>query len=242
MKSQSAKWKRRWRREREGNKKPIGTLRIKLEISTKESIHGIKLCGSLRDCKRWVRVEIVLHDDSTKKQVNLIISNTDEGKRDAQTRVEGNRLIVSNTDELGYERGIRVKEKLKLKQAWMKKQANLIVSNTDEGIAQTTVENNRLTVSNTDELGGGGYEKESRKLEIKQTTWNHDKQTNHNVLRLLVVWPCLGLLINVHWAYVLTLLPGRVFQVFQVARGEEERENRECIDNLFTSIISWVSS
>jgi hypothetical protein len=29
----------------------------------------------------------------------LIVSNTDEGKRDAQTRVEGNRLIVSNTDE-----------------------------------------------------------------------------------------------------------------------------------------------
>jgi len=35
-----------------------------------------------------------------KKQANLIVSNTDEGKRDAQTRVEGNRLIVSNTDEL----------------------------------------------------------------------------------------------------------------------------------------------
>ena len=42
----------------------------------------------------------------TKKQVNIIVSNTDEGERDAQTRVEGNRLIVSNTDELGYERGI----------------------------------------------------------------------------------------------------------------------------------------
>jgi hypothetical protein len=39
-------------------------------------------------------------------------------------------------------------------------------------------------------------------------------------------------------AYVLTLLPEKVFQVFQVARGEEERENRECIDNLFKSIIS----
>jgi len=46
----------------------------------------------------------------TKKQVNLIVSNTDEGKRDAQARVEGNRLIVSNTDELGgwsYKRSSR---------------------------------------------------------------------------------------------------------------------------------------
>jgi hypothetical protein len=39
-------------------------------------------------------------------------------------------------------------------------------------------------------------------------------------------------------AYVLTLLPGRVFQVFQVAGGEEEREKGENIDNLFTIIIS----
>jgi hypothetical protein len=33
-------------------------------------------------------------------------------------------------------------------------------------------------------------------------------------------------------------VPGRVFQVFQVVGGEEERENREFIDNLFMSIIS----
>jgi hypothetical protein len=39
-------------------------------------------------------------------------------------------------------------------------------------------------------------------------------------------------------AHVLTLLPGRVFQVFQVAGEKEETENREFIDNLFTSIIS----
>ena len=39
-------------------------------------------------------------------------------------------------------------------------------------------------------------------------------------------------------AYVLTLLPGRVFQVFQVVEEEKERENRECIDNLFKFIIS----
>jgi hypothetical protein len=39
-------------------------------------------------------------------------------------------------------------------------------------------------------------------------------------------------------AYVLTLLPGRVFQVFQVVGGEEKREKREFIDNLFKSIIS----
>jgi hypothetical protein len=39
-------------------------------------------------------------DDQTRVEGNrLIASNTDEGKRDAQTRVEGNRLIVSNTDE-----------------------------------------------------------------------------------------------------------------------------------------------
>jgi hypothetical protein len=40
-------------------------------------------------------------------EVNLIVSNTDEDKRDGQTRVEGNRLIVSNTDELdgGHENG-----------------------------------------------------------------------------------------------------------------------------------------
>jgi hypothetical protein len=42
----------------------------------------------------------------------------------------------------------------------------------------------------------------------------------------------------VYKAYVLTLLPGRVFQVFQVAGGEEEREKGENIDNLFTTIIS----
>ena len=55
-----------------------------------------------------------------KKQANLIVSNTDEGKRDAQTRVEGNRLIVSNTDELGgggYEKGVRVEKKFINKQA-----------------------------------------------------------------------------------------------------------------------------
>jgi hypothetical protein len=39
-------------------------------------------------------------------------------------------------------------------------------------------------------------------------------------------------------AYVLTLLPGRVFQVFQVVGGEEKRKKREFIDNLFKSIIS----
>jgi hypothetical protein len=41
-----------------------------------------------------------------------------------------------------------------------------------------------------------------------------------------------------YWAYVLTLLPGRVFQVFQVVGGEEKREKKEFIDNLFKSIIS----
>jgi hypothetical protein len=38
-------------------------------------------------------------------------------------------------------------------------------------------------------------------------------------------------------AYVLTLLPGRGFQVFQVVGEEEKREKGEFIDNLFTSII-----
>lgn len=39
-------------------------------------------------------------------------------------------------------------------------------------------------------------------------------------------------------AYVLTLLPGKIFQVFQVAGEEEEREITEYIDNLFTFKIS----
>ena len=38
-------------------------------------------------------------------------------------------------------------------------------------------------------------------------------------------------------AYVLTPLPGKVFQVFQVEGEEEERENREYITNLFRPII-----
>ena len=38
-------------------------------------------------------------------------------------------------------------------------------------------------------------------------------------------------------AYVLTPLPGKVFQVFQVEREEEEREKRVYITNLFRPII-----
>ena len=41
---------------------------------------------------------------------------------------------------------------------------------------------------------------------------------------------------------VLTPLPRRGFQVFKVAGREEERENGECIDHLFRSIIYHSSN
>jgi len=52
----------------------------------------------------------------TKKQINLIVSNTDEGKRDAQARADGNRLIVSNTHELGgdYKRSSHGREEIEI--------------------------------------------------------------------------------------------------------------------------------
>ena len=48
-----------------------------------------------------------------------------------------------------------------------------------------------------------------------------------------------GLLQEVFFlAYVLTLLPGRVFQVFQVVEGGKKREKTESIDNSFEFIIT----
>ena len=46
--------------------------------------------------------------------------------------------------------------------AWTKKQANPIVSNTDEG-TQTKVEGKRLIISNTDEHGSGVMREEATK-------------------------------------------------------------------------------
>ena len=67
---------------------------------------------------------IGLHDDSRRsfdeETGNLIVSNTDEGKRDAQTRMETNKLIVSNTDEGKRDAQTRMESN------------KLIVSNTDE--------------------------------------------------------------------------------------------------------------
>ena len=79
------------------------------------------------------------------KEEPVVVSNTDDPCGGGQERCDSQRLDYTTNRE----------------GAWTKKQANLIVSNTDEGKrdAQTRVEGNRLIVSNTDELGGGGYER-----------------------------------------------------------------------------------
>ena len=78
-------------------------------------------------------------------------------------------------------------------------------------------------------ITSGEDERLKKERSLKRLTESCDWVTC-SVILLMECW--------LYSAHVLTLLPGRVFQVFQVVREEEERENREFIDYLFTSIIS----
>src|SRR5277367_5497583 len=99
---------------------------------------------------------IELHDDLLQGQRNRKISSYQIQMRVRETRVEGDRLIVSNTDELGGG-GMRQPE-IELHNDLLQGRRNRKISSyqIQMRVRETRVEGNRLIISNTDELGGGG--------------------------------------------------------------------------------------